>query len=117
MKTYDLRADSPQGVAAQSSRLAQAVVGQIQRLRSGSTREVTEFAIDAWEKIATRDYVNELATRTIADASAVDVMARLRRDVLVYLNDCARIDRGAVQTISAARELLATAIDTVLRYS
>ena len=113
---YDLRAQSPQAVATRACRLAQAVVGQVQRLRSGSPRQITEFAIDAWEKIATRDYVTELATRTIADAAATDVIARLRRDVLVYLNDCAKIDRGAVQTIGAARQLLADAIDAVLRH-
>lgn len=117
MKTFEPRTDSPQDVVTQTGRLCRAIIGQIHRQRAGASREATAFALDAWEKIATKDYVIELAMRAMAGSSAFDVIARLRRDVVMYLNDCARIDRGAANTIGSARELLAGAIDLALRHS
>lgn len=117
MRTYEPKAESPSDIAAQASHLRQAVIGQIQRLRGQSTKPVVEFAVDAWERIATKERVAELAAEMADEGSVIDVVARLRRDVLVYLNDCARIDRGAAQTTAAARELLSGAIDAVLRYA
>ena len=118
MRAYEPRiADSPQDIAAQANRFGRAVIGQIHRLRSVESREVADLAVDAWEKIATRDYIVELATRTMVDASAVKIVDRLRRDVVLYLNDCALMDRAAGKTIGAARELVVGAIRLVLRHA
>jgi hypothetical protein len=86
-------------------------------MRGGSPREIANFAVDAWEKIASRDRVIELATKAMSGATASDVIARLRREALAYLNDCAQIDPVARKTIAAARELLNGAIDAVTRHS
>ena len=117
MQDYQFRVDSPRDVAVQANQMSRAIVGQIHRTRGESPKQVAEFAVDAWEKIATKDYVLELATNTIPGAAPADVIARLRRDVLIYLNDCLQMDRGAAQTIGAARKLVGTAIEAVLRHA
>jgi hypothetical protein len=111
-----LRVESPQDVAVQARRLSRAVIGQIYRLRGRSSRGGLDFAVTGWEKVATPDYVGELAIRTIASATVVDVIERLRRDVLVYLDDCAAMDRSATKDVAAGKALVTEAVAAILRH-
>jgi hypothetical protein len=113
----ELRVDSAQDVAVQAIRLCRAVVGQVHRSRGASSGDVALIAVDAWEKIATRDYVLELATRTIPGATPTDVVERLGRDAEIYLTDCSQMDPMAGRAIGAARGILASAINAVLRHA
>ncbi len=114
---YELKADSTRDVSMKACRLAQAVIGQIRRMRPQSNKSVIEFAIHVWEAIATRDYVLELSARTIQDATPTDVIARLRRDALTYVHDSSQMERGAGVTVSAVSQVLGQAIDATLRHA
>lgn len=92
------------------------MIGQFYRLRGRSSPGGLDFAVTGWEKVATSDYVNELAVRTIASATASDVIDRLRRDVLIYLDDCAAMDRSAAKDAAAGKALVVEAVSAILRH-
>lgn len=109
--------DSPQDITIQFGRLNQAVVGQIRRLRGRATPSAFDFSIAAWGNVANAEHVAEIVTLTMAGASATEVLMRLRKDVLAYLNDCERVDPVEGRSIRGAIDILEEAIASVIRHA